>query len=82
MRSTETYIILTINSYNIILCREISEAINNIWEQIKIFINQYLQNENQSIMDMTAESMLRNQIMQIGNKESPVRQLMCKYLFC
>uniref|UniRef100_A0A1I8PQ93 T-complex protein 11-like protein 1 n=1 Tax=Stomoxys calcitrans TaxID=35570 RepID=A0A1I8PQ93_STOCA len=58
--------------------KEIAEAIENVWEQIKSVINQYLQKENQSTMDTEAESMLRSQIMQIANRESPVRQLMWK----
>ncbi|XP_075159176.1 T-complex protein 11-like protein 1 isoform X2 [Haematobia irritans] len=60
--------------------KEMSEAIENIWEQIKSVINQYLQKENQSVMDTAAESMLRSQIMQIASKDSPVRQLMWKRL--
>lgn len=57
----------------------ISETIDNIWEQIKTVINQYLVKEQQSVMDTAAEAILKAQIMQIGNKESSVRQLMCKY---
>lgn len=50
----------------------------NIWEQIKININQYLQKEEQAVMDEASENMLKAQIMQIANKDAPVRQLMCK----
>ncbi|XP_065363599.1 T-complex protein 11-like protein 1 [Calliphora vicina] len=60
--------------------KNISELIDNIWEQIKTVVNQYLQKEDQSAMDTAAESLLKTQIMQIANKESPVRQLMWKRL--
>lgn len=40
-----------------------------------------MQKEDQSPMDTAAESLLKTQIMQIANKESPVRQLMCKYTY-
>ncbi|XP_073828806.1 T-complex protein 11-like protein 1 [Musca autumnalis] len=60
--------------------KEISEAIDNIWEQIKAAINKYLQKENQSTMDSEAENMIRMQIKQIANRDAPVRQLMWKRL--
>ncbi|KAM7346422.1 T-complex protein 11-like protein 1 isoform 2-T2 [Cochliomyia hominivorax] len=58
----------------------ISELIDNIWEQIKTVVNQYLQKEGQATMDTAAESLLKTQIMQIANKDTPVRQLMWKRL--
>lgn len=55
-------------------------AMENIWEQVKIKINQYLQKEQQAVMDDASENMLKAQIMQIANKDAPVRQLMWKRL--
>uniref|UniRef100_A0A1A9WAM9 T-complex protein 11-like protein 1 n=1 Tax=Glossina brevipalpis TaxID=37001 RepID=A0A1A9WAM9_9MUSC len=55
-------------------------VMENIWEQIKVNINQYLQKEHQPVMDDAFENMLKTQIMQIVNKDAAVRQLMWKRL--
>uniref|UniRef100_A0A1A9ULR9 T-complex protein 11-like protein 1 n=1 Tax=Glossina austeni TaxID=7395 RepID=A0A1A9ULR9_GLOAU len=55
-------------------------VMENIWEQVKIKINKYLQKEQQSVMDEAFESMLKTQILEIANKDAPVRQLMWKRL--
>uniref|UniRef100_T1PC90 T-complex protein 11 n=1 Tax=Musca domestica TaxID=7370 RepID=T1PC90_MUSDO len=60
--------------------KEISVAIDNIWEQIKTVINKYLKKESQSTMDTDALDMLQTQIKQIANRDAPVRQLMWKRL--
>lgn len=51
---------------------------SNIWEQIKSSIQKFLEKEQQSAMDGKAEDVLKTQVLQIANKNSPVRQLMCK----
>uniref|UniRef100_A0A1B0BLH9 T-complex protein 11-like protein 1 n=1 Tax=Glossina palpalis gambiensis TaxID=67801 RepID=A0A1B0BLH9_9MUSC len=60
--------------------KDVTIVMENIWEQIKININQYLQKEEQAVMDEASENMLKAQIMQIANKDAPVRQLMWKRL--
>ncbi|KAL9927916.1 T-complex protein 11-like protein 1 [Glossina fuscipes fuscipes] len=55
-------------------------VMENVWEQVKIKINQYLQKEQKSVMDKASESMLKTQVLQIANKDAPVRQLMWRRL--
>ncbi|XP_055910312.1 T-complex protein 11-like protein 1 isoform X2 [Eupeodes corollae] len=58
--------------------KELSEAIKNIWVHIKSFINTKLSEEGDNEMDATAESTLKTQILQIGNTDSPVYNLLWK----
>ncbi|XP_067639226.1 T-complex protein 11-like protein 1 isoform X2 [Eurosta solidaginis] len=58
--------------------KELLDFIENVWLQVKAVINENLQKEGQMVMDANTENMLKSQIMQSGNKESPVRILMWK----
>ncbi|XP_011205138.2 T-complex protein 11-like protein 1 isoform X1 [Bactrocera dorsalis] len=58
--------------------KELLDSIENVWLQVKTVITGYLQKENQPIMDTNTEDLLKSQIMQAGNKDSPVGQLMWK----
>lgn len=61
--------------------KELTEAIENIWIQIKTFINSKLTEEGEHEMDATAENTLKTQILQVGNIDSPVRNLLWKRLY-
>ncbi|XP_053949078.1 T-complex protein 11-like protein 1 isoform X1 [Anastrepha ludens] len=58
--------------------KELLDSIENVWLQVKTVINEYLQKEDQPVIDANTEDMLKSQIMQTGNKDSPVRTLMWK----
>lgn len=59
---------------------EISEALPNIWEHIKAKINEFLTKEGQPKMDEATENQFKAQVLQLGNKDSPVRTLTWKRL--
>ncbi|XP_017483757.1 PREDICTED: T-complex protein 11-like protein 1 isoform X1 [Rhagoletis zephyria] len=58
--------------------RELLDSVENVWLQVKSVINEYLQKDNQPVMDANTEGMLKSQILQTGNKDSPVRALIWK----
>ena len=60
--------------------KEIEENLENIWLHVKSVIVSRLA-ANQAKLDEAIESTLKSQILQIANKDSPVRSLMWKRLF-
>lgn len=59
--------------------REVSEAIENVWLQVKSVIVSKLQEKDQ-ILSADSENTLKDQIVSLGNKEAPVRKLMWRRL--
>ncbi|XP_037937284.1 T-complex protein 11-like protein 1 [Teleopsis dalmanni] len=65
---------------DVITEKDMSEAITNIFEQIKSFINKCLNKENQPNVEEETLNLLKMHIMQIADKNSSVRTLMMKRL--
>lgn len=63
----------------LIFHREVSEAIENVWLQVKSVIVSKLQEKDQ-ILSADSENTLKDQILSLGNKEAPVRKLMWRRL--
>lgn len=61
-----------------IIYREIENRIENIWLQIKTVINSKLNESGKNEMDEQTEEALKNHILQIPRKDSPVRSLIGK----
>lgn len=68
-----------------ILCQNINkesdliDAMENIWVQIKSVITTKL-NETNKELDVTTENALKGQLLQVANRSSPIRALMCMFL--
>lgn len=60
-------------------CRDVAEAIENVWLQVKSVIVSKLQ-EKEQILSADSENTLKDQILSLGNKEAPVRKLMWRRL--
>lgn len=62
--------------------KELDDALQSVWLQIKSVLSKRLQELNQKPLDEEAETSLKAHIMKISNiDESPVRKLMWKRLF-
>jgi hypothetical protein len=62
--------------------KELEDALQNVWLQIKSVLSKRLQELNQKPLDEEAENSLKQHIMKISSiDESPVRKLMWKRLF-
>lgn len=59
--------------------RDLEEVIENIWIQIHTTIAKHLKEKDQEL-DAATETTIKNQILLLTKKESPVRQLMWKRL--
>lgn len=59
--------------------RDISETIENVWLQVKSVMVSKMQ-EKEQVLSLESESTLKDQILSLGNKESPVRKLMWRRL--
>uniref|UniRef100_A0A0K8TRG9 Putative sok1 kinase belonging to the ste20/sps1/gc kinase family n=1 Tax=Tabanus bromius TaxID=304241 RepID=A0A0K8TRG9_TABBR len=59
---------------------ELKEALENVALQVITFINNHMDEENHSCLDETSEKAFKSHILQLANKDSPVRKLMWKRL--
>lgn len=59
--------------------KDVAEAIENVWLQVKSVIVSKLQ-EKEQVLSADSENTLKDQILSLGNKEAPVRKLMWRRL--
>jgi hypothetical protein len=58
--------------------RDLSDALENVWLQIKTVITSRLQELKQPEIDEQTENTIKHNILQIAKPDSSVRTLMCK----
>lgn len=68
-----------ISYFSFQLHRELGESIENVWAQVKSVIVTKLQ-EKEQVLSTESENVLKDQIVSLANKDSPVRKLMWKRL--
>ncbi|KAH8251133.1 hypothetical protein KR038_005759 [Drosophila bunnanda] len=59
---------------------QVATAIDSCYEQIRAFVNQALEKEQLPAMNEADQAALKNQVLKLGNKASPVPSLMAKRL--
>ncbi|EDV45955.1 T-complex protein 11-like protein 2 [Drosophila erecta] len=59
---------------------QVATAIESCYEQIRSFVNKALEQENMPVMSDDDQAALKNQVLKLANKASPVPSLMAKRL--
>ncbi|KAJ6639004.1 T-complex protein 11-like protein 2 [Pseudolycoriella hygida] len=59
---------------------DLQEIIENLWLQIKTSVATHLLTSN-AVMDDLTEQTFKTQILLLAKKDSPIRSLMCKYIY-